>query len=342
MIIKDDFNILNNVRNSGFNRIFLWPVNVSKDMRTVGFETSNHEGKIIKLSPSAESQIRESFYKLFGSDILFKPIKDGYGLLFGYFNRSSSNDHKNAESLLQAFGLNPIPIKSETMYSFAMNRNYYPSYTLREYRAGAEKFQSYFKDDHYDYSKKLIEERLEKDWTDSIRPYQIVFHRPNSDEIAIYGNGLILLTKLSSGIDIASRISEIAIKDYEIISGRASNVRISIIPDLPIKVKEIFPLFIPITSSGVDKEAAANKLIRHLGSSFIIYGGSSDDGTYYFNLQKEITEENKVKITSSFAMNIRNDEVIMYPTEAISKLDVIEVYYGIERFFPIVESQTNA
>ena len=342
MIIKEDFNILNNVRNYGFNRIFIWPVNISGDMRADGLKTSYHEGGVIKLSPSAERQIRERFYKLFGSDILFKPLQDGYGLLFGYFNRSSSKDHKNAESLLQSLGLNPIPIKSETMYSFAMNRDYYPNYTLREYRAGAEKFQSYFKDDHYDYSKKLIEERLEKDWYDSIRPYQIVFHRPNSDEIVIYGNGLILLTKLTLGIDIANRISEIAIKDYNIISGRASNVRISIIPDLPIKVKEIFPLFIPITSSSVDKEAAANKLIRHLGGSFIIYGGSTEDGTYYFNLQKEIAEENRIKITSSFAINIRKDEIIMYPTEAITKSDVIEVYYGIERFFPIEESRTNA
>ena len=133
-------------------------------------------------------------------------------------------------------GFSPIHIASSTLYAFAKRSKDKDDYILKEYRAGAEKFQAYFKDEHYDHSERKIEERLENDWNDCIRPYQIVLHRSSSDEVSIYANGLILFSKFQGGLEVANAITKIAIEDRIRLNERVKDVRYSVIPNLPIRI----------------------------------------------------------------------------------------------------------
>ena len=338
MIVKNDFEHLNPNRANGFNRFFLWPVLLK----------SRNDGLITEMVGEAIGLERLSFEQLslgnkessrmFGTDILLRKIEGNYYVAFGYFNKSTGTDYKKGEELLRNFGFFPIHITSSTLYAFARGSKDKGDYVLREYRAGAEKFQAYFKDDHYDRSERRIEERLENDWNDGIRPYQIVLHRSHSDEVFIYGNGLVLFSKFQGGLEVANAITEIAIADRRRLNDRVKDIRYSVIPNLPIRIVERLPLRIRVSSDSVDKEKLAEKIIKHLGSNFASYGGTNNEGTYHFILQRESDKDGTFLILSSFAVNIFNSEVIVSPTSESDTTDIVEIFYGVERFFRVEEN----
>ncbi|MHB1492099.1 MAG: hypothetical protein ACYCSG_01355 [Thermoplasmataceae archaeon] len=338
MITKDNFEKLNPKRRSGFNKFFIWPVVFNQEDIPPAVSMERVSSSLIRLSiPDSLMKGLDDHY-VFGSDVMLECEDSKYCVAFGYFNKRSGRDYKKGEALLKYLGIKPIPLRSESIYSIALSKNDYNNYVLREYRAGAEKFQSYFKDDHYVLRERLIEERLENDWKEGIRPYQILLHRPNSDEISVYGNGLIFFSRFEDGLEIANKISQIAIRDHKAIVEKVKNVKISVIPDIPIQIIERAPFYISIDSESIDKEKLADKLIKYLGTSFTSYGGNKDDGTYHFNLQRELSDGEKISVTSSYAVSIQQRELILNPTTESSLADIIEIYYGIERFFRIKEN----
>ncbi len=342
MIAKNDFEYLNPNRANGFNRFFLWPVLLKLEKDNLKTERVKEAMGLERFSFELSSLGNKKSNRMFGTDILLKKIEGNYYVAFGYFNKVSGRDYKNGEELLRNFGYFPIHIASSTLYAFARRSKDNNDYVLREYRAGAEKFQAYFKDDHYDHSERLIEERLENDWNDGIRPYQIVLHRSSSDEVSVYSNGLILFSKFEGGLEVANAVTEIAIEDRKRLNERVKDVRYSVIPNLPIRIVERSPLRIKVSSDKVDKERLADKIIKHLGSNFASYGGTNDKGTYHFILQRESEEDGTFLILSSFAVNIFDGEVIVSPTSESETTDIVEIFYGVERFFRVKENWLRA
>jgi hypothetical protein len=346
MIAKNDFEYLNPNRANGFNGFFLWPVLLKSGNDNPKTEMVGEAMGLERLSFELSSLGSKESGRMFGTDILLRKIEENYYVAFGYFNKVSGRDYKKGEELLRNFGFSPIHIASSTLYAFAISSKDKRDYVLREYRAGAEKFQAYFKDDHYDGSERRIEERLENDWNDGIRPYRIVLHRSSSDEVSIYGNGLVLFSKFEGGLDVANAIAEIAIEDRRLLNDKVKDVRYSVVPNLPIRIVERSPLRIRVSSNKVDKEKLADKIIKHLGSRFASYGGTNNEGTYHFILQREFKRESDEQgtflVLSSFAVNIFDGEVIVSPTSESETSDIVEIFYGVERFFRVKENWLRA
>lgn len=335
MIEKEDFENLNQKRATGFNKFFVWAVSIETPEFESYCEPVGNLEDIVRVNTRKSPMTENSNWRMFGTDILMKQISGGFRILFGYFNKTSGKDFKKAEHFLSTIGIHPVRIRSETLYSIGMSRGKYHKYLLREYRAGAERFQAYFKDDHYKPEHRLIEERLETDWFEGIRPYQLVLHRPNANEILINGNGIVLFSKFEDGLKVANEIIEKALEDRRKIDHKVEHVGMSVIPNLPIRIVERNPLYISITSKEQDKESLANKMMKHLSASFSSYGGTREDGAYHFILQREVIDNESNFIASSFTLNIYNDLVIVNPASDSSLVDIIEIFYGIERFFRV-------
>lgn len=337
MIVKNDFEHLNLNRANGFNRFFLWPVLLKSGYETQETGLVSENIGLKKFSFELSSSGDKESSRMFGTDILLKKIQGNYYVAFGYFNKVSGRDYKKGEQQLRNSGFLPIHIASSTLYAFAKRSKDKDDYILKEYRAGAERFQAYFKDDHYNVSERKIEERLENDWKDAIRPYQIVLHRSRSDEVSIYDNGLILFSVFQGGLEVANAITEIAIEDRMRLDKRVKDVKYSVIPNLPIRIVERSPLRIKVYSNKIDKKKFADKIIKYLGSRFASYGGTNDKGTYHFILQKENDTDGTIHILSSFAVNIFDNEVIVSPTSESDNTDIVDIFYGVERFFRVEE-----
>lgn len=338
IIYKEEFEHLSKNRSTGFNRSFLWPVvikSLSKDVKIEKMEDPSLS--LEKLSFKETSLAYEESVKTFGKDIMLKNIVGNYYVAFGFFNMTSGRDYTKSEKLLRMFGIRPIYIASSSLYSFGIGLKGKLDYKLREYRAGAQKFQSYFKDDHFSKSERKIEERLENDWNDGIKPYQIVLHRNSNDAVSIYGNGLILFNKFEGGLKLANYMSTIAIGERKHLDNKVKDVSFSVLPNLPIRIVEKSPLFIDVNIKGEEKRKLAEQIIKSLSSSFVSYGGAFEESTCHFILQRESNIEGSVRILSSFALNIFNDKVIVSPISESDNADLVDIFYGIERLVKVKE-----
>ena len=120
-----------------------------------------------------------------------------------------------AQQLLRNLGLNTAPAEADSLYQFLMNKKNYAGYLLREYRGGATKFQSYFKDDNVTEDSRLIFEKLENDWKDGLRPYKATLRKLGSSiRIQIDGRGIITMPIVPEDTEVLNTIIQKMIRDH--------------------------------------------------------------------------------------------------------------------------------
>ena len=209
LIDYESFGKLSQERGSGFNLYFVWPV-FSKDIiDTVGKLPNETVGNgTYKILLTDEEKVSSKDRMLFGIDFLLK-LLDGkeYALAFGVRNKSSCRDIIKAQQLLKNLGLNTVPARADSLYQFLMNKKNYEGYLLREYRSGATKLQSYFKDDNVIENDRMILEKLENDWTDGLRPYNATLRKPSSSiRIKIDGRGIITMPIVPEDMEVVNTL----------------------------------------------------------------------------------------------------------------------------------------
>ena len=226
LIDYESFGKLSQERGSGFNLYFVWPV-FSKDIiDTVGKLPNETVGNgTYKILLTDEEKVSSKDRMLFGIDFLLK-LLDGkeYALAFGVINKSSWRDIIKAHQLLKNLGLKTVPARADSLYQFLMNKKNYEGYLLREYRSGATKLQSYFKDDNVIENDRMILEKLENDWTDGLRPYNATLRKPSSSiRIKIDGRGIITMPIVPEDMEVVNTLFlQISVKGIRLSNGKHS------------------------------------------------------------------------------------------------------------------------
>jgi len=141
------------------------------------------------------------------SDFVVAKISKNYGLVAGTLEKKTQKFYNIATEQMKTFGIVPVNIPKLTLFDIAMNP--FDGYMLKEFRAGAEQQQSYFKDHRIpgNYYRR-IENRLEQDREMGLLPYRTAFAIPKkgykTKTVEVFSNGLVVTNFLKENFGFIS------------------------------------------------------------------------------------------------------------------------------------------
>lgn len=337
-------------RGTGFNLYFAWPVFSKNIGETIAKLPSEKLDK--KLYRLLLDQVEKPLSKgklLFGIDLLLE-LSEGteYAVALGVINKSSWRDLITAQELLRNLGLNTVPMRADSLYQFLMNTKNYEGYLLREYRSGATKLQSYFKDDNIADADRLIYERLENDWRDGLRPYKATLKKLRSSiKIQIDGRGIITMPILPEETQVLNLLIQKMIKDHitvRVMVKKAKMERLEIPrlqlfghTNLILRLRTENKVSMPAPKDESLKESdTVENFIKYLEESAGVYGKRVEEGYCSFNLLYEETSQfAENRFSSSFSVDIRPKTILVSPTFPPMLQDLLHLYYSIDRYFQV-------
>ena len=350
LIEYDSFKKLSQERGSSFNLYFVWPTFSKSINEALSRLPSEVVGKhSFRIWLNDDNKLTTKDLMLFGIDLLLEIARgDEYAVVFGVINKSSWRDLIRAQQLLRSLGFNTVPARSDSLFQFLMNQENYTGYLLKEYRSGATKLQSYFKDDNVDEDSRLIYERLENDWKDGLRPYKATLRKPGSSiKIQIDGRGIITMPIVPEDTEVLNTLIQKMIEDHRIIRKTVNRAKLE---KLEIRNLQLFghsnlvvKLRVPTKVSHVDSnedslmgDDTVDNFIGYLEESAGVYGKSIDKESCSFNLlYDDAYPTNESKFTSSFSVDIRLGKILVSPTFQPQLQDLLHLYFGIDKYFQI-------
>jgi hypothetical protein len=177
-------------------------------VRPVYFQ--NGFGSIQESFPELATEIPETLH--FGadnkvnstkSDFVVAKLSKNYGIAAGTLEKKAQKFYNIATERMKNFGIVPVYIPKLTLFDIAMNP--FDDYMLKEFRAGAEQQQSYFKDHRMPGNNyRRIESRLEQDRKMGLLPYRTAFAIPKkgfkTKTVEVFSNGLFVTNYLEENI----------------------------------------------------------------------------------------------------------------------------------------------
>lgn len=224
MVVKIDPDALRILENNrgGFNTYFIWPVRILGDLQSLKLKDTQLQRILIDVTPES---LRIPHNPL-GPDFVVQRVDEEYGIALGTFNKGHAHDIENSKNILKYFNLEPIRLQEAFIYQFVNQQKHSKEYDIREYRAGARRLQSYFKDQNNpSIEKKHIFKRLKQDWNMGLKPYEVRITDTLEDvTVQINNSGLITSENIEKEINLLNAISSQGIRKYKQIEERTKQI----------------------------------------------------------------------------------------------------------------------
>ena len=261
-----------------------------------------------------------------GSDLILLKLTEYFALSTGTLEKKSNKYLTGLMALLRVYNAVPVSIPRTLMFSAATVP--FEDFMIKEYRAGAEKIQSYFKD-HFspNEEERDIDIRLEQDKKLGLLPYRSTFAQPQkgfkSKPVEVFENGLFLtaypeenfefirpfLNKIIKGTEKRFReTSKVQIKRLE---WSHQNLRTA---DLSVKVdKEFYPIHFKNFTNKAEK--LSNPKFQRIARSSAF---DEEIGTYHSLFLSNSPDDYDVE--AHYLVGIRENSIQISPV--FSKFDL--------------------
>jgi hypothetical protein len=164
------------------------------------------------------------------SDFVVSKLSKNYGIATGTLEKKSLKFYNVASERMKDYGIVPVYIPKLTLFNVAMKP--FEDYMLKEFRAGAEQQQSYFKDHRVpgnDYRR--IENRLEQDRAMGLLPYRTAFAIPKkglkTKTVEVFSNGLFITNYLKENINFITEFLERVVIETKARFEESAKVKVS-------------------------------------------------------------------------------------------------------------------
>jgi len=147
------------------------------------------------------------------------------------------------------------------------------------------------------------------------------------------------MDRLPVSMEIVDSLVNMSIKDHKkalkniseikIIENEKMKIPVELHSNLVIKLKKDF-----LGEKLLKVEAATNRLISYLNDSAEVFSYRKSNSLITFNLvYSRLTEDKKVNITSAVSVDISPENIIISPNMKTNQNDLLNLYYGIDRYF---------
>jgi hypothetical protein len=326
-----------NEKRGAFHTYFFWPVYRNRNGASRKVEFGRLEGHFFKLSTN-EVFVPNREMVNFGPDFIYQEFSDDFGVAFGTFARKGPRDIANSIRILERLGLVPIRFEKTVLFEFLKEPLNYANYRLREYRGKAERLQSYFKDDMWNYGRaeNSILKRLTEDARMGIKPYQASFRSiEGNGNVKVFESGALLTDKPQKNIGFIADIMEKVITQGKGTVALAKNVKVEHLKKaISLRLHTDMVIEIEETNSN-----AVESFIRSLDMYTGIYGIWRENNQHFMNIQYEKKTDGTMEITSAFSVSIEPTSIIATPTIEPALEDTLSLFYDVDRHFKIKQGK---
>ncbi len=186
------------------------------------------------------------------SDFVIAKITENYGISAGTLEKKSQKYYDLTIENMKNYGIVPVSIPKLTLYDIA--KSPFEGYMLKEFRAGAEQQQSYFKDQKVPGNNlRHIESRLEQDRIMGLLPYRTAFSISKvgykSKTVEVFSNGLFVTNYLEENFNFIIQFLQRVVKETKARFEESAKVRVEqnewsrqylVKADLELKVEQKF------------------------------------------------------------------------------------------------------
>lgn len=322
-----------NDKRGAFHTYFFWPVYRKRIGAPNNVEYDRLEGQSYKL------KTKDAFFPNrelvnFGPDLIYQEFSEDFGVAFGTFSRKGPRDIANSITILERLGLIPIRFEKAVLFEFLREPLNYLNYRLREYRGKAERLQSYFKDDRWNYGKRenAILTRLAEDARMGIKPYQASFRsEEGKGSVRVFESGALLTDKPQENIGFIADIMEKVITQGKGTVALAKKVKVEQLKKA-ISLRLHTDMVIEIEETNLN---VVSSFIRSLDMNTGIYGIWGENNQHFMNVQYEKNVDDTKEVTSAFSVSIEPTSIIATPIIEPALEDTLSLFYDIDRHFKI-------